>query len=132
MLTATKPLLSVKCGWGPFLGSSLLTTTWHNFTGGETEALGREGTQPVFLSAIGALRPSLSLGKPGLCPGHSEVPRDKHKPKWQVTSQRHFKQGLPVKDGKMRVWAEGIVCAEALGLERPELVGLWGYSLVAG
>lgn len=111
MLTATKPLLSVKCGWGLFLCPLLLTTIWHYFAGGETEALGREGTQLVFLSAIGILRPSL-------CPGHSDVPRDKHRPKWQVTSQRHFKQGLPVKDGRMRVWAEGIICAEALGLER--------------
>lgn len=117
MLASTKHLLNVKCGWELFLHPLLLTTTWHYFTGGETEALRREGTQLIFLSAIGVLSPSLCLGKPGLCPGHSEVPKDKHKHRWQVTSQRHFKQGLPVKDGKMRIWAEGITCAKALGLE---------------
>lgn len=37
---------------------------------------------------------------------------------WYVTSQRHFKQGLPVRDGRMRVWAEDVTCAKALGLER--------------
>lgn len=77
----------------------------------------RGGTQQLFLSAIRVLSPSLCLGKTGLCSGHSEVPRDKQThmaggipqtPQWEV----------PVKEERMRIWAELTTWAKALGLER--------------